>query len=161
MNTITFEKTDSTYEEPRYGQTTRWRGKCKFCGKDVFPGINNEYETEKDPLKILNFVACNTCADLREKRRSLEEKVFKECFLLLQKRKKKSAQSDVEAAKNILRPLTQSYCKLIVDWHNMRGIIWEETMVDMLVENPGNCRNLLRDIWHAFRAQQLKPTNPL
>lgn len=123
---------------------------CKFCSKQILVQIDDAYAALGDPLKILHFASCNNCADLRERKRDLEERIKRHCIGLLQLGERVKPEHRAKA-KIVLTALTQKYADLIAQWHNMSGRAWDEEFVELLLDKPGQWPKVLTGYWKHFR----------
>lgn len=122
---------------------------CKFCNQPITVEIDDGYAAMGDPFKLLKLAACNRCADLREEKRMLEAKFKRACSLLSAvpvgdpKRR--------ETMRNVLEVLTKKYAEMIARWNGMDGSLWEEAILNTLMERPDRWASIIGKMWGAFR----------
>lgn len=126
--------------------------KCKFCGREMVVQIADDYPSA-DPFKLLRLAACNRCADLRVKKRVLEESLCRTCNTV-QFASQSNKNAAIEKARPLLDTLTRKYASLVADWHNMSGYLWDEEFVNLLTEKPDRVWTILGHYWKTFRATQ-------
>lgn len=122
---------------------------CKFCKKPISVEVDDDYAKLGDPYKILPLGCCNRCADLRERRRVLADKVRRtaNAFGVLHKPSKAA----VEDARMVLSNLCHKYAKLIAEWHGQEGECWDDTVVDAILETPNCWGEVLGRLWTMYR----------
>lgn len=122
---------------------------CKFCKKPITLTIDDNYDAIGDPLKLLPLASCNHCADLRVARRSLEKKLSVICNEMIFSSKKADAASK-ERSRTALTHWTKEYSKLIARWNNSEGMLWDEEVVNQMLEHPETCNEVLSRLWTMF-----------
>lgn len=123
---------------------------CKFCGKNLVVIVDDTYAELGDPFKLLRFAACNRCADIRERKRKLEESIRKVC-IGVQRSSSKDLKAEMSFAMTQLEPLTRKYAVLVADWHNKSGYMWEESFPSLLIEKPDRVNDILAQYWKSFK----------
>ncbi len=122
---------------------------CKFCNKTLLIEIDDSYSIEHDPLKILCYAACNRCADLRVRRRKLEDSIESVAMTIVQ-----APARAIESASNKARPmltkLTQSYARMVAEWVRSGQMAWDEEVVNMIIEKPHKWSTILQQLWKLY-----------
>lgn len=127
------------------------QSKCKFCGKGLELDIDDTYYQLGDPHKFIQMAACNRCADLRGRRRSLLESIKLICHILLTETNAAVVKEMKEEARGPLRNVLMKYRDLAEDWHNGDCGDWDEAMVDAILGSPKHYGNVLSKIWTLSR----------
>lgn len=127
---------------------------CKFCKKPITVEIDDAYAELGDPMKLLPMACCNPCADLRVKRRNIEENIKAVAMILVQC-KGKVPQAISQMASEQLRVKTQAYCKLIAEWHDMSGMAWDENIPAAIMDHPDMWYSVLERLWKIFKEDVL------
>lgn len=123
---------------------------CKFCGKNMVVEIDNDYAELGDPFKLLQYAACNHCADLRERKRTLDQGIRKICISLT-RCSMKDLKAATSFAKTQLDALTRKYAVLVSDWYNKSGYLWDEEFPTMMLEKPERVNDILTQYWKTFK----------
>lgn len=123
---------------------------CKFCKKPITLEIDDSYYSLKDPLGIIQMACCNRCADLRIKRRSLEDKIQKTVFPLIVKGNKATDEERM-LCRQILIELTKKYTALIAEWLNASTPWWDQSIVDSIMEMPNLWNSFIVQCWKMYR----------
>lgn len=123
---------------------------CKFCSKKLLIQVDEDYAALGDPFKLLAFAACNKCADLRERKRALEEMIKRQCIGLVQLGDRVKPDHRAKT-KTVLTIITQKYADLISEWHNMSGRAWDGEFVEALLDKPGQWPKVLTMYWKHFK----------
>lgn len=131
-------------EEPCKGHGTT----CKFCKKPITIYVSTSYDALADPNKLIPLAACNTCADLRTERRSIEHKIKTICTL--RSRDKKLAQAKEGPHRAALEKLLKQYAHLIARWYGMSGMCWDDAAVDDIMYQPEAWHKNLQTLWKMF-----------
>lgn len=122
---------------------------CRFCHKPITIKIAESYLAFRDPYKLLPMAACNACADIRNWRHSLEEKITRHCNYL--ERFKGQLDSDqLKKSAEKLEPLLKEYARLISRWHVLDGVVWHDDVVPTVMENPRQFPLVLKGMWDMF-----------
>lgn len=116
---------------------------CKFCGRPLTLRVDEEYDEVGDAFKLMKLGACNRCADLRVKRRTLTYAILNIAATLQADRRADT----VTAARAGLERLTKLYLQMVADWTNTPALPWEESMVDAIVKDPTNIGNVIGRFW--------------
>jgi len=114
--------------------------KCKFCGLELHLQIDASYARENDPLKIIPLAACDHCADLRVRRRSLHDSFVKVCNSV-------GFTNDRDKLREPLEALIRKYLILIADWLGKPVVAFEGCMTEPFVTRPEHCSTHLRRLW--------------
>ena len=125
---------------------------CKFCQKPITLTIDDSYAELGDPLKLIGLAACNDCADVRVERRKLEAKIWLACEVVIRAGKMEGEERARHSEK--LTKLTQDYAKMIARWHKKEGMVWDEALVDTIMEHPNQWGEFLSKLWAMFRQWQ-------
>lgn len=147
-------------------------GSCKFCAKVLTLEIDDGYDVLADPFKLVGLAACNRCADLRVRRRTLNTTLCKIAAHLQHDRSKEN----VDEARQGFTMLIKRYLILVSDWtkgtsigwsrHNTAeaivdpqrfGLAWDDQIVEMLVKDPTQIADVISRLWPA-RAEQQQAT---
>lgn len=116
---------------------------CKFCRTTLMLEIDKEYHALKDPYGLIKLAACDRCADLRDRRARLHEKLVRTCSNLMSNPKDKDIR---DAARSAFDTLTKKYVLLISDWTGQQ-LAWEEAMVEPFMHAPKSLGKHLRALW--------------
>lgn len=119
---------------------------CKFCKKPIEIWVDAIYDTIGDPLKLLPLAACDRCADLRERRRKLEEMIKRTCERMTMK-KGEELDKFKSAARITLTTLTKSYSRLAADWCRSNMPLWDEECVNAIMDSPKRWNMALEILW--------------
>ena len=122
---------------------------CKFCHKPITLQIDDAYAELGDPYKLLSLAACNECADVRELRRLLEERIRKVAMMVAAMDRPKQEEKDL-MRKNLL-VLCEKYSRMIARWHRMEGMAFDAAVVDDILTRPDQWPVALRGLWGMFR----------
>ena len=114
---------------------------CKFCQRPITLEIDDYYEL-KDPLGLIRLAACNRCADLRSRRRSIME------FMVDLACRLKSGED--RSAGEALRLGLVRWLNLIHDWTGA-SIEWDEAYLDAIRSSPNMVRSVLGRMWPITR----------
>ncbi len=119
---------------------------CKFCKAPLVIQIDDAYAALGDPLKLLPFAACNRCADLRVRKRSLEAMIMHAVFPLMGS---KSAKVIAQARAELV-VLTKKYTAMVADWLHATHPWWDEGIVESIIERPDHTSNFLQMCWKMY-----------
>jgi hypothetical protein len=123
---------------------------CQFCKRHLVLQVDPDYIGLGDYLKLIPLAACDRCADLREKRRSLEEKIRRICIRLTQLTGPPRYKA-AEQSKEPLRVLTQAYSRMIADWLNASHPAWDSECVELMVDRPDQYGRILSQLWKLYQ----------
>lgn len=143
--------TEQWQREADIGPTVEIGTTCKFCKKPITLKIAKSYSELGDPQKLIPMAACNSCADLRVERRSLEAKVKFICMMRKTEGKKES-DSQQQERREALEKLLKQYAHLVARWHFMEGMAWDDAALDTVMEKPGQWFDVLATLWKTFKA---------
>ena len=122
---------------------------CKFCKCPITLEIDNEYEPLKDPQGIIPLASCNRCADLRVRKRKIEEVIKRACAAMAAN--PQMAETQRTANRETLISTTKAYTRLIADWIQSRTPFWSEDCVDLLMDKPAHWPSVLGQLWKMYR----------
>ncbi len=123
---------------------------CKFCKKALLIEIDDDYSNLGDFLKILPFAACNRCADLRIRRRNIEDAIKRAVIPVIVAGHKCTPESRSKM-KSALIVLTKKYTAMIADWMGSTSPWWEMDIVDSIADNPSNWTAFLGQCWKLYK----------
>lgn len=123
---------------------------CKFCKKSIVLEIDDSYDVLGDPRKIIPLAACNRCADLRVRRRNLEDAANKVAMRLVQAGDKVSSELSANSREAFTK-ITKKYTILIADWVNSTAPFWDQTIVELLMEKPDRWPTILQQCWKLYK----------
>lgn len=130
---------------------------CKFCKKPIILTIDDAYAELGDPSKLIPMAACNRCADLRIRRRSIEEAIKRSVFPLLTPSKTREANE--QKAREELIILTKKYTALIAEWTDAADPWWDIDIIDSIIANPAHWTSFLGQCWKMYQpASQVSAT---
>lgn len=116
---------------------------CKYCKREIALEIADDYAALGDPAKIFPYRACNRCADLRERRRNLEERIKRAVSPLIIRRL-----PEIEAkARQVLEELTKKYTVLVADWVGSSAPRWDVEIVNLVIDKPDHWPAVLQQCW--------------
>lgn len=121
---------------------------CKFCKLPITVEIDDEYAQTHDRFKLLSYAACNHCADVRETRRSLTERIKRAAFAFAAMSNRKEA--DKDRARKIFSKLLTLYAANIAKSHRMEGMVWDDAVVEDMMECPGKWPDVLSLMHNMF-----------
>lgn len=127
---------------------------CKFCHKTLEVECDDRYLQLGDPYKLIPLLACNACADVRILRREKTELLVRVCGQLacMDDETRRS-----ETVRNRVKQAAQGYCRMIAAWHHASGMVWDDTIVEALIEQPRDLSGILNRCWRMFRDRQASP----
>jgi hypothetical protein len=113
--------------------------------------VDDEYAALGDPYKLLRFGSCNLCADLREERRGIYERIAR-CLTWLQV----AGDSKIvrESCSGLLVIHTKRLTKLIAKWYAVPNLPWEECLVEQIMSNPAKASVVFGFMWKTGREFQ-------
>lgn len=123
---------------------------CKFCKKPIVLEIDDSYLELGDVFKLIPMACCNRCADLRIKRRNLEEAIEK-IALILHSKGSKATLDDRMNSRDALTTLTKKYTALIAEWLNASTPWWDQSIVDSIMEMPNRWNSFIVQCWKMYR----------
>lgn len=123
---------------------------CKFCKKPITIEIDESYAELGDPYKLIQMASCNSCADIRAERRSLEAKIKYTCGMRVAS-KKKTSETETSKARTLLEKLLKQYANMIARFHFMQGMSWDDECLEAIMEHPENWSEILSRLWKMFR----------
>lgn len=112
---------------------------CKFCQRNLVLDIDPEYVELGDPFKLLKYATCNTCADLRVRKRKLEDTIGNCCNRISQKSKKDSGSDLME----VLDKATRKYAEVIATLHELDRFTWDDAFPKLLFDKPNQWGQIL------------------
>jgi hypothetical protein len=124
---------------------------CKFCQKPLVIKIDDGYAEMGDPLKLLQYAACNACADLRVDIRRLEEAIGKAANFVSLLTSKQKIEVPGDKLKQALEKFTRKYAEKIAILFKKETIVWAADFPDMIFENPGQWGKIVNDYRRAIR----------
>ena len=140
---------------------TTFLTQCRHCGESISVEVDVDAYSSLglDPMRLIGAAACNRCTDLRAERERLERKIASAAkgLILLGPEICKER----EALRMVLARRTQEYSRLIARWHYAEGSLWEESLVDSLMEHPDQWPAVLSQMWKAFAQWQQSQTAQL
>lgn len=122
---------------------------CKFCHNPITVEIDDDYAALGDPFKLVSFACCNRCADLREERRLVTDRIRKVAMAYASVTKKTDATK--QATRNSLLKLCQQYARLVAAFHGKEGSAFDEASVDLMLEQPHKWGEILSRYWKMYR----------
>jgi len=122
---------------------------CKFCHTPLVLSICDDYSTEFDPFKLLPFAACNRCADLRTRKRTLEDAIAHICAQLAQFRGP-APSSVANVNREALTRVTKKYTAMIAEWVGSSTSWWEEDIVNVICDKPTAWPKTLALCWRMY-----------
>ena len=124
---------------------------CKICGKPLTLEIDDSYDSVADPFKLLPLATCNRCFDLRERQKRIADRLSNFIGLLLEKPSVKS--------RNAIRPklvsATRDYCDVLLTKYGKSANIWDEAMVDALMDQPEKFKDVINRIHVLAKGEEL------
>lgn len=122
---------------------------CKFCRKPVFIEIDDEYAKLGDPMNLIRLAACNRCADLRDEKRKLEDKINVLCTWLLQLSEPGRIKARDKALASFTR-VTEKYASLVASWLNGQKY-FDSSFPESLFNRPDDWPNIISAYWKICR----------
>lgn len=128
---------------------------CKFCHKPITVEIDDDFAKMWPELgkKLLAAASCNRCADLRVEKRHLEAKI-KRAAMILHLSSKRDRAKLVESLRETFIEYTKQYANMIARWNNRDGMVWDEEVVNQIMEHPDNFGEFLGRLWRMFQSWQ-------
>jgi hypothetical protein len=123
---------------------------CKFCKIPISVSIDDSYAELRDPFKLIQIAACNRCADLRITKRKLEGKI-KIVVMGYALSSAKEAREIELKIREVLTDYTKQYAHLIAVWHKRDGMLWDEEVVNSLIDRPKYWGDSLKRLWTMFK----------
>ena len=122
---------------------------CKFCQTPITVSVDDDYAKLGDPYKILKLATCNFCADIRVERRRLDERIARCCrnLSLLPEGESKAR----DKLKLAMEKLTKHYAELVCRWHHAQGSMWEEEILNSILDKPLEWPHIIGRLWTMFR----------
>lgn len=110
---------------------------CKFCGK---PGIVQYDQVPEFHLSIekwLQILCCQRCATFYESKRSLQDKLFASCMVVLQTRKTqpKNADKIMATLRTRISNRCTEFAELVCDYLKIQTVN-DPSFAEMLIEKP-------------------------
>jgi hypothetical protein len=121
----------------------RIASKCKFCAKPIFLTVDDDYGKLGDPFNLIKMAACNTCADLRIKRRNITECIYRMLVKLTIDR----SEAMREKVTGPLSILVDMYLNLISEWTHQPKDEAGESVITALMESPKAFGETLSRLW--------------
>ena len=138
---------------------------CKFCKAPIsvqMPDDDNDLRALFERV-LLPMACCNRCADLRVERRILESRLQRCCTLI--RMLGPGMSKERETLRAVLTRQTKKYAELIARWHRLDGSLWEEAIVETIMEKPAEWGNILSQMWKTFhqwkRQKDAQPEMPI
>lgn len=122
---------------------------CKFCKKPLVISVDDDYAQVGDPFKLLPLAACNRCADMKEKKRTLEDAIAKVCFHIRALGQKISADQTAKS-KATLEILTRAYSRMVAKYLNATYPAWDMSCVNLLVDKPDHWPAIVGQLWKMY-----------
>jgi hypothetical protein len=129
---------------------------CKVCGKEL--SLEADDQCEPHWLKVfLSMLSCNRCFDLRAERLEVTYRIVAICQYLRaidgfkikpEDRKRKRAQ-----VRERLSIRTKEYARWFRKALNGRVEVWSEEFVDLLLDAPDKCDEILKQYRNGARAE--------
>ena len=129
---------------------------CKYCHKPIVLTVDDDYGTEFDSFKLLPYSACNRCADLRVRRRVLEEAIERIAGKLLQF-SGKTPESTLDICRESLTQLTKKYTAMVADWVGSSSPYWDSEIVSVIMDHPKAWNKSLALCWHLYTDKKPAP----
>lgn len=127
---------------------------CKVCRRALEVECDDRYLKLGDPQNLIPMLTCNDCYDRRELRSKATEAIVRLCGWLasmdLESRRSDKLRSKV-------KQVAQAYCRMIAAWHHASGMVWDDTIVEALIEQPRDLSGILNRCWRMFRDRQASP----
>jgi hypothetical protein len=123
---------------------------CKFCKKPITIEVADSYAELGDPHKLIPIAACNRCADIREERRILEDKIRK-LSMTFNSMKPDARKQETGRYRLAFDRLLKRYANLICRWHYLSGMTWDDAALDTIIEHPDHWQDVLKTLWTIFR----------
>lgn len=124
---------------------------CKFCKKEIVLEIDDAYAELGDRHKIIPMAACNRCADLRVRKRNLENAI-KDIAMALVQLKSKASPDTLAISRDGFTRLTKKYTSMIADWVHSTSPWWDSTIVESLMEHPDKWPDILQQCWKMYKS---------
>ena len=118
---------------------------CKFCKAKLVIEIDEDYASVGDYLNLMPLAACNRCADLRVRKRTIEEAIYLTVGWLNQ-----NPRAPKDATRQTLTELTQAYARLIADWLRASGPAWDAEIVELILDKPKHAARVLFQCWKMY-----------
>lgn len=125
---------------------------CKFCKRPITVTVDDYYAEMGDPYKLLAKASCNTCADVRQLRRVLEDRISRQATAFAAMHRPSEAAKGL-ARKNLTR-LCEAYAKMIARWHRTEGMAFDEEVVNTMLDRPDKWAECLSGLWRMFKQWQ-------
>lgn len=142
----------------------RHQTECKFCRKPIFLEIDDAYAGMRDPYKLVPMASCNRCADLRVRKRTLEERISRTCMAYFQhlhvRGEKGPEQSEEAEVKQVLVALTKKYTEWFGEFSGISGYLWDMELVNLLMDRPKDWQHVIVQYCGLFRSQAHNQPNP-
>jgi|SRR5208282_1927040 len=119
------------------------RTTCKFCKKAVLLAIDPSYDALADPQKLIPLAACNRCADLREEKRRLTERIARICGEVQSKPKDETFRGKSLLTLSTLVP---KYCSMVARWTGVK-FQHDESIAEAMAHNPKEVYDILSRLW--------------
>lgn len=126
---------------------------CKFCKKPITVQVDDAYAELGDVFKLLTLACCNRCADLRVKRRNLEDGIKKIVNPLIAKFGNASVEES-NMARAALVTLTKKYTAMVADWLHSTTPWWDVTIVDSIMEKPDKWTLFIEQCWKMYETNK-------
>lgn len=129
--------------------------KCKFCGKSL--SIEIDPVSLEVPIceKLIPLIACERCAGLRERRRTIINRIRAVCWEMQRQPDAKLREALKEAAVVPLRGLLMQWRGLAEDWNGGETGEWDESLLQDLLGEPDKSGKVLDRIWSLSRQRRL------
>lgn len=118
---------------------------CKFCKVKLVIEIDEQYVSVGDYLNLMPLACCNRCADLRERKRAIEEDIYRMVGWLNQ-----NPRAPKDEPRRTLTELTQAYSRLIADWLRASAPAWDAEMVELILDKPKHAARVLFQCWKLY-----------
>lgn len=131
---------------------------CKFCRIPITVTINDEYAKLGDPYKLLPLASCNRCADLRQQRRSLEDR-FRRASRIVSLCGSDSDQR--QTMKGVLQRLCVAYADLVIRWKRVSPMDQDtikamaDDAVNGILDKPDALNVVLNTFWQLIKQEEL------
>lgn len=123
------------------------KSQCKFCHKPLVLRCEAEYGDFGDPYKLVRLAACDWCADLRVRQRTIIDGLKHVVYLM-------GYGAPDEKLKEAARKLLKGYVRLASDWLKIDPAMdWDEAIVEDFLARKNKLGAVLSGIWKMARQQ--------
>lgn len=131
----------------------RYATNCKFCKKPITLEVDDDYHKMGDPHNLIPGAACNSCADVRELRRRLTDKI-NSMSAFFQRLYRSMNETDKLAARERLEKILKKYANVIARLHGKDGMAWDDAFVEEFLKHPELCNEIVSRMWKVYRLSE-------